>query len=158
MASDDLDKTPRNLNIHEVKALIPHRYPFLFIDKMKDVILGESAIGIKNVSVNEAMFEGHFPSRPILPGIVIIEAMAQTASALVVLTLDLGEVEPLVYFMSMDKTKFRKLVEPGDVLELHVTVTRHRGKVWKFWGEGKVDGKIVAESEFTAMLIVPKDA
>ncbi len=158
MADTEYDPTPLTLDIHEVKALIPHRFPFLFIDKMKDVVLGKSAVGIKNISVNEQVFQGHFPSKPVFPGVLIIEAMAQSASALVVKTLDLGKVEPLVYFMSMDKTKFRKLVEPGDILELHVTVLRHRGKVWKFWGEGKVDGKIVAESEFSAMLIVPKDA
>jgi len=158
MADTAPDKTPISLDIHEVKALLPHRYPYLYIDKMRDVILGESAVGIKNVSVNEPIFQGHFPSKPILPGVVIIEAMAQSASALVVKTLDLGEVEPLVYFMSMDKTKFRKLVEPGDVLELHVRVLQHRGKVWKFHGDGIVDGKLVAESDFSAMLIVPKGA
>lgn len=153
----DTENTPLTLDIQEIKALIPHRYPFLLIDKMKDVVLGKSAVGIKNVSVNEPFFQGHFPNKPILPGVLIIEAMAQTASAMVVKTLDLGDKEPLVYFMSMDKTKFRKLVQPGDVLEVHVKVLRHRGKVWKFWGEGIVDGEIVAESEFTAMLIVPED-
>jgi len=157
MAEVEYDKTPLTLDIHEIKALLPHRFPFLFIDRMKDVILGTSAIGIKNITANEQIFQGHFPSKPVFPGVLIIEAMAQSASALVVKTLDLGKVEPLVYFMSMDKTKFRKLVEPGDILELHVTVLRHRGKVWKFWGEGKVAGKIVAESEFSAMLIVPEE-
>ncbi len=156
MTKTEFDKTPFSLDINDIMALLPHRYPFLYVDKMVDCILGESAIGIKNVSINEPMFQGHFPSKPIFPGVIIIEAMAQTASALVVKTLDLGDVEPLVYFMSMDKTKFRKLVQPGDVLELHVKVIQHRGKVWKFWGEGKVDGKIVAESEFSAMMIIPK--
>ncbi len=158
MADEQYDETPFSLNIHEIKGLIPHRFPFLFIDKMRDVILGKSAVGIKNITANEQLFQGHFPSKPVFPGVLIIEAMAQTASALVVKTLDLGKVEPLVYFMSMDKTKFRKLVEPGDILELHVTVMRHRATVWKFWGEAIVDGNLVAESEFSAMLIIPEDS
>lgn len=148
---------PLTFDIHKIKALLPHRYPFLMIDRMKEVVLGKSAIGIKNVTANEPHFQGHFPSKPVMPGVLIIEAMAQTASAMVVETLDAADKEPLVYFMSMDATKFRKVVEPGDQLELHVTVLRQRGKVWKMWGEGKVDGKVVAESEFTAMIIMPGD-
>lgn len=142
-------------DIMEIMRMIPHRYPFLFIDAVKDMKLGESAVGIKNVTVNEPHFQGHFPAKPVMPGVTIIEAMAQTAAVLVVRTLDLIDSGVLVYFMTLDKAKFRKLVQPGDRLELHVKVLRGRGKVWKFWGEGKVDGKIVAEAEFTAMITEP---
>ncbi|NOR62513.1 MAG: 3-hydroxyacyl-ACP dehydratase FabZ [Rhodobacteraceae bacterium] len=148
---------PLSFDIHRVKELLPHRYPFLYIDKMRDVILGQSAVGIKNVSANEEIFQGHFPDKPVFPGVLIVEAMAQTASALVVETLELAGKNPLVYFMSLESTKFRKLVEPGDQLELHVKLIRKRGKVWKFRGEGIVDGKLVAESEFTAMIVLPTE-
>ena len=148
---------PLFFDIHKVKELLPHRYPFLYIDKMRDVHLGQGAVGIKNVSINEEIFQGHFPNKPVFPGVLIIEAMAQTASALVVETLGLAGQNPLVYFMSLEATKFRKLVEPGDQLELHVDLIRKRGKVWKFGGRGIVDGNLVAESEFTAMIILPKD-
>lgn len=147
-----------SFDIHKVKELLPHRYPFLFIDKMRDVVLGTSAVGIKNITVNEEIFQGHFPDKPVFPGVLIVEAMAQTASALVVETLDLAGKNPLVYFMSLEATKFRKLVEPGDQLELHVNMLRQRGKVWKFRGEAMVEGKLVAEAEFTAMIVPPKDA
>ena len=107
--------------------------------------------------MNEPFFVGHFPGAPVMPGVLIVEAMAQTASALVVETLDLAGKNPLVYFMSLEATKFRKLVEPGDQLELHVDLVRKRGKVWKFGGKAIVDGNLVAESEFTAMIIIPDD-
>jgi len=148
---------PLSFDIHRVKELLPHRYPFLYIDKMRDVVLGQSAVGIKNVTVNEDIFQGHFPDKPVFPGVLIVEAMAQTASALVVETLELIGKNPLVYFMSLEATKFRKIVEPGDQLELHVDLIRKRGKVWKFGGKGIVAGELVAESEFTAMIIIPKD-
>ena len=148
---------PLSFDIHRVKELLPHRYPFLYIDKMRDVVLGQSAVGIKNVTINEDLFQGHFPSKPVFPGVLIVEAMAQTASALVVETLELAGKNPLVYFMSLEATKFRKLVEPGDQLELHVKLIRRRGKVWKFGGQAIVDGNLVAESEFTAMIIIPED-
>lgn len=144
-------------NINEIRRLLPHRYPFLFIDKVKDIKLGESAVGIKNVTINEPHFQGHFPTKPIMPGVTIVEAMAQTSCVLVIKTLGLEDTDVLVYFMTMDKTRFRKLVEPGDVLELHVKVLRGRGKVWKFWGEGKVNGQVVAESEYSAMIVMPED-
>ena len=153
----DSETDTLSFDIHHVKELLPHRYPFLYIDKMRDVVLGQSAVGIKNVTVNENIFQGHFPEKPVFPGVLIVEAMAQTASALVVETLGLAGKNPLVYFMSLEATKFRKVVEPGDQLELHVDLIRKRGKVWKFQGKGIVDGKLVAESEFTAMIIIPKD-
>ena len=148
---------PLSFDIHHVKELLPHRYPFLYIDKMRDVVLGQSAVGIKNVTISEGIFQGHFPDKPVFPGVLIVEAMAQTASALVVETLGLVGKNPLVYFMSLEATKFRKIVEPGDQMELHVNLMRKRGNVWRFRGESKVDGKVVAESEFTAMIVLPKD-
>ncbi len=144
-----------SFDIHKIMDLLPHRYPFLYIEKMKDVVLGQSAVGIKNVSAAEPVFQGHFPGKPVFPGVLIVEAMAQTAAALVVETLGLSGKNPLVYFMSLDGTKFRKLVEPGDQVELHVNLMRKRGNVWKFEGKALVDGKLVAESEFTAMIVTP---
>ena len=142
----------------EIKRMIPHRYPFLLIDRVTDMVMGESAVGHKNVTANEPHFEGHFPAKPVMPGVLIVEAMAQTAAVLVVQTLDLIDKDMLVYFMSIDGCKFRKPVEPGDCLELHVEVARHRGKVWKFNGQAKVGGSVVTEAEFTAMIVPPEDA
>ena len=144
-------------DILEIKRMIPHRYPFLLIDAVREIKANESAVGIKNVTINEPHFQGHFPTKPIMPGVMIVEAMAQTASVLVVKTLDLIDQELLVYFMTLDKCRFRQLVQPGDVLELHVKVLRGRGKIWKFWGEGKVGGKVVAEAEFAAMIVRPDE-
>ncbi len=135
-----------------IQRIIPHRYPFLLIDKLRDIRLGESALGIKNVTINEPHFQGHFPSKPVMPGVTIIEAMAQTAAVLTGLTLDLVDREPLVYFMSIDKTRFRRMVVPGDVLELDVKVLRGSSKIWKFSGIAKVEGELAAEAEFMAMI------
>ena len=156
MTDADTSELP-GADIMEIRRLLPHRYPFLFIDRVRDMKMGESPVGIKNVSVNEPHFQGHFPSKPIMPGVTIVEAMAQTSCVLVIKTLGLEDTDVLVYFMTMDKTRFRKLVMPGDVLELHVSVIRSRGKIWKFWGEAKVDGKIVAESEYSAMIVMPDE-
>ena len=145
-------------DITEIKRMIPHRYPFLLIDAVKEIHVNKSAVGVKMVTVNEPHFQGHFPEKPVMPGVLIIEAMAQTSAVLVSKTLDLIDSGVLVYFMSLDKAKFRQVVQPGDALELHVKVIRGRGKVWKFWGEGKVDGEIVAEAEFTAMIVPPEAA
>ena len=135
-----------------IQRIIPHRYPFLLIDKLRDIRLGESALGIKNVTFNEPHFQGHFPAKPVMPGVTIIEAMAQTAAVLVGLTLDLVDREPLVYFMSIDKSRFRRMVVPGDVLELDVKVLRGASKIWKFSGIAKVEGETAAEAEFMAMI------
>ncbi|MEO1550396.1 MAG: 3-hydroxyacyl-ACP dehydratase FabZ [Pseudomonadota bacterium] len=143
-------------DIDEIKRCIPHRYPFLFIDRVFNIEAGKGAVGLKNVTVNEPHFQGHFPAKPVMPGVTIVEAMAQTAAVMVVKTLDLVGNDLLVYFMTLDKCKFRQIVQPGDQLELHVSVIRGRGKVWKFWGEGKVDGATVAEAEFTAMIQPPE--
>ncbi len=135
-----------------IQRIIPHRYPFLLIDKLRDIELGARATGIKNVTFNEPHFQGHFPAKPVMPGVTIIEAMAQTAAVLVGLTLDLVDREPLVYFMSIDKTRFRRMVVPGDVLELEVKVLRGSSKVWKFAGSAHVGGEAAAEAEFMAMI------
>lgn len=146
-------------DIDLIKRIIPHRYPFLLIDKVEDIIAGESAVGIKNVTYNEPHFQGHFPATPIMPGVTIIEAMAQTAAVMVGVTMDMADKELLVYFMGIDGCKFRRKVVPGDVLKLSVTVTRGKpgGKVWKFKGVGTVDGEMAAEAEFTAMMDMPKE-
>ena len=133
--------------------MIPHRYPILMIDRLEQIVADHSAVGIKNVSVNEPFFQGHFPEKPIMPGVLIIEAMAQTAAALVVYTIG-NEVEGrLVYFMSVENARFRKLVVPGDQLRVHVERIHKRGNVWKFKGEAKVDGAVCAEAVYTAMIV-----
>ncbi|MGO1117494.1 3-hydroxyacyl-ACP dehydratase FabZ [Rhodovibrionaceae bacterium A322] len=132
---------------------IPHRYPFLLLDRVIDIQLGESAVGLKNVTLNEPHFQGHFPRQPVMPGVLIVEAMAQTAAVLVVETLEGEAAGKLVYFMSIEGAKFRKTVVPGDQLLLNVTKTRNRGPVWRFDGEATVDGKVVAEASFTAMIM-----
>lgn len=143
---------PAEADIALIQRVIPHRYPFLMIDRVRDIRAGVSAVGVKNVTVNEPHFQGHFPGVPIMPGVTIIEAMAQTAAVLVSLTLDLVDKNPLVYFMSVEEAKFRRKVVPGDVLELEVTVKRHRGEVWKFDGIGRVGDAVVAQAVFAAMI------
>ncbi len=135
-----------------IQRIIPHRYPFLLLDKVRDIEVNKGATGIKNVTFNEPHFQGHFPGAPIMPGVMIIEAMAQTSAVLVGLTLDLVDREPLVYFMSIDKAKFRRKVVPGDVLELRVEVLRGSSKIWKFHGSATVNGEMAAEAEFMAMI------
>lgn len=156
--SEETNPELLSADLSMIQRMIPHRYPFLFIDHVRDIDVGKSAVGIKNVTFNEPHFQGHFPSKPIMPGVTIVEAMAQTAAVLISQTMDLIDKDPLVYFMSMDKCRFRQMVVPGDRLELHVQILRGRGKVWKMWGEGKVKGKTVTECEFTAMFDLPKDA
>ena len=141
-----------NIDINRIKELIPHRYPMLLVDKLCDIQLGEKAVGIKAVTMNEPFFQGHFPEKPVMPGVLIVESMAQTAAALVMLTLGAEAEGKLVYFMSIDSAKFRKPVEPGDLLELHVRKVQNRRSIWKFSAEGKVDGNVVAEATYTAMI------
>ncbi len=151
-----LDETPVDvplIGIKQIMAMLPHRYPLLLIDRLVDVRLGESAIGIKNVTMNEQFFQGHFPGHPVMPGVLIVEAMAQTAAALVIHTIGVTKGIPLVYFMSIDSAKFRKPVIPGDQLRIHVTKGRKRGNVWRFNGVAKVDGVTVAEALYTAMIM-----
>ncbi len=141
------------IDIHRIVEMIPHRYPFLMIDRVLDVIPGESAIGLKNVTANEPFFQGHFPGKPVMPGVLIIEAMAQTAAVVVVASLGNTAEGKLVYFMSIDSARFRKPVEPGDQLHLICKKERQRGNVWKFSGEARVGDTVVAEATYTAMIM-----
>ena len=142
-----------SLDILEVMERIPHRPPFLMIDGVRGICVGDSAVGIKNVTINEHFFQGHFPTQPVMPGVLIVEAMAQTAAVLVVSTLGDDAKGKLVYFMTIDDARFRKPVFPGDRLELHVKAIRNRGNVWKFSGTGIVDGKAVAQATYSAMIM-----
>ena len=140
-------------DITRILHAIPHRYPFLMIDRVVDVIRDRSAIGIKNVSVNESYFQGHFPNHPVMPGVLIIESMAQTAAVLVVETLGPEAAGKVVYFMSIEGAKFRHPVVPGDQLRIHVSKDRNRGNVWKFSAVARVDGVSVAEATYAAMIM-----
>ena len=140
-------------DVLRVMELIPHRFPFLMIDKVVDIVPDQSATGIKNVTINEHFFQGHFPRRPVMPGVLIVESMAQTAGVLVVETLEGAAAGKLVYFMTIDEARFRRPVVPGDTLHVHVTKLRNRRNVWKFSGQAKVDGALVAEAEFSAMIM-----
>lgn len=154
--SNDNKKVLMTLDVSEIMTLIPHRYPMLLIDRLEIFDLSERAIGIKNVSLNEWYFEGHFPGKPIMPGVFIVEAMAQAAAALVMKSMQMEGVDlnsKLVYFMSIENAKFRRPVVPGDVLRLHVEKEKSRGAVWRFKGEGVVDGKVTSEANFTAMIV-----
>jgi 3-hydroxyacyl-[acyl-carrier-protein] dehydratase len=141
------------LDITRIMHAIPHRYPFLLIDRMVDVVRNHSAIGVKNVSINEHFFAGHFPNHPVMPGVLIIEAMAQTSAVLVVETLGPAAAGKLVYFMTIENAKFRRPVLPGDQLRIHVTKDRQRGNVWKFSAVARVEGVAVAEASYAAMIL-----
>ncbi|WGF89475.1 3-hydroxyacyl-ACP dehydratase FabZ [Marinivivus vitaminiproducens] len=141
-----------DLDVEAIQRLIPHRFPFLLIDRVVELVAHESAVGIKNVTVNEPYFTGHFPQRPVMPGVLQIEAMAQTAAALVAASLALQDQNMLVYFMSIDGAKFRRPVVPGDVLRLSVRKTATRLGVWKFEGEATVEGKAAASASFSAKI------
>ena len=143
----------KTIDINRIVEMIPHRYPFLMVDRVIDVIRDTSATGIKNVTVNEPFFQGHFPQRPIMPGVLIIESMAQTAAVLVVETLGPSAEGKLVYFMSVEHARFRKPVQPGDQLHVRVVKERSRANVWKFRGEAKVGDTLVAEATFAAMIM-----
>jgi 3-hydroxyacyl-[acyl-carrier-protein] dehydratase len=140
-------------DIARIMHAIPHRYPFLLIDRVIDLIPNVSAVGIKNVSVNESFFAGHFPNHPVMPGVLIIESMAQTAAVLVVETLGPEAAGKVVYFMSIEGAKFRRPVVPGDQLRIHVTKERNRGNVWKFSATARVEGISVAEATYAAMIM-----
>lgn len=137
------------MDIREIQGILPHRFPFLLIDKIIELEPGIKATGIKNVTINEPFFQGHFPNYPIMPGVLIIEAMAQVAG---ILAFQSGVKGNFVYFMSIERAKFRKPVVPGDQLRLEIKTLQSRNNVWKFSGEAFVDGKLVSEAEFTAMV------
>ncbi len=153
MTASDL----KTADIDLIQRIIPHRYPFLLVDKVIDIDGYSSATGIKNVTMNEPHLQGHFPGKPIMPGVTIVEAMAQTSAVMVGTALDLADKNLLVYFMAIDKCKFRRMVVPGDRLEMKLTTTRGKpgAKVWKFAGVASVDGEMACEVEFTAMMDLP---
>jgi 3-hydroxyacyl-[acyl-carrier-protein] dehydratase len=138
------------MDIKDIQKLLPHRYPFLLVDRIVELVPATKAVGIKNVTINEEFFKGHFPDQPIMPGVLIIEALAQVAAILAFKTG--GDAGKAVYFMSIERAKFRKPVVPGDQLKLDVSILQHRGSVWKFSGNALVEDKIAAEAEFTAMV------
>jgi 3-hydroxyacyl-[acyl-carrier-protein] dehydratase len=153
---DSHQQTPESqvtLDIDQILKMIPHRYPMLMIDRLEEIVVDRSAVGIKNVSANEPFFQGHFPGKPIMPGVLIIEAMAQTAATLVVYTIGDNVEGRLVYFMSVEDARFRKMVVPGDQLRVHVERIHKRGNVWKFKGEARVKGVLCAEATYTAMIV-----
>ena len=137
----------------EVMKRIPHRYPFLLVDRAEDYVANESIVGIKNVTFNEPFFPGHFPIDPVMPGVLIVEAMAQTGALLMSKTLDVDVEGKVIMFMSIDGVRFRKPARPGDQLRMEVKVTKHRGDIFKFRGETFIDGKLAAEAEFMAMVV-----
>jgi len=141
------------LDINRVMRLLPHRYPMLMIDGLRDVVPGKSATGIKNVTINEPFFAGHFPGRPVMPGVLIVEAMAQTSGALIMYSAGDVADSKLVYFMTIDKCRFRKPVFPGDTLLIHVNLIHGRGPVSKFHGEARVNGQLMAEADYSAMIV-----
>ncbi len=143
--------TQVKMDINEIMSIIPHRYPFLLVDKVTEITLKESIVGIKNVTANEPQFTGHFPDRPVMPGVLIVEAMAQLSAVLVAKSMESTE-DKEVFFMSIEEAKFRKIVEPGDVLVMHSKIVQSRGAVWKFEARAEVEGKIAAQAKFTAMV------
>jgi 3-hydroxyacyl-[acyl-carrier-protein] dehydratase len=152
--TDDLMRA----DIQTIQRILPHRYPFLLVDKVEEINGTETAVGYKNVTMNEPHFQGHFPGTPIMPGVTIVEAMAQTAGVMVGVALDQLDRNMLIYFMSIDKCKFRRKVVPGDVLRMDLKTVRGKpgGKIWKFSGVATVEGEMAAEAEFMAMLDLPK--
>lgn len=144
--------SPIPIDVQRIMELIPHRFPFLMVDRIVELALDQKAVGLKNVSINEPYFQGHFPREAVMPGVLIIESMAQTAAVLVVETLEGAAAGKLVYFMTVDSARFRKPVVPGDQLLVEVTKLRSRGNFWKFRGEARVDGALMAEATFSAMI------
>ncbi|ANH04219.1 MULTISPECIES: 3-hydroxyacyl-ACP dehydratase FabZ [Shinella] len=154
--SEETKATLGVADLREILTLLPHRYPFLLVDKIIDIDGDDSAVGIKNVTVNEPQFMGHFPDHPIMPGVLLIEGMAQTAGAICARKTRSGS--NLVYFMTIDNARFRKPVVPGDRVEFHVVKQKQRGNIWKFHCDAKVDGQLVAEADIGAMIVKKEDA
>ncbi len=154
--ADVAEPVLQSIDIIRLMKLLPHRYPFLLVDKIIEINGDESAIGIKNVTMNEPHFQGHFPGQPVMPGVLIVEAMAQTAGAICIQKMA-GDKPSLVYFMTIDNAKFRRPVVPGDRLEIHVKKVKNRGSIWRFACEAFVDGGKAAEAQISAMLM-PADA
>ena len=153
MGPENSENKPKFVDIEQIMKMIPHRYPFLMIDRVGEIVPKQSAVGTKNVTINESYFAGHFPGKPIMPGVLIIEAMAQTAAVFVIREFEDNPHNNLVNFMSIESARFRKPVLPGDTMKIHVQIMHTRGRVWKFEGQAFVDGALVAESRFAAMII-----
>ena len=153
MTEDVVDGQADAVDIGRIMLMIPHRYPMLLIDRVVDIVSLESAVGIKNVTINEPQFQGHFPQRPIMPGVLIVEAMAQTAAVMVIHSLGAEAEGKLVYFISIDDCRFRRPVVPGDSMRIHIATERKRGKVWRFQGKVYVDEQLCSEARFAAMLV-----
>ena len=153
MSADGAGAAQTDIEIREILARIPHRYPFLLIDRAEEYRPGESIVGIKCVTFNEEFFQGHFPGNPVMPGVLVIEALAQTGAVLMSKTLDVDVEGKATMFMSIDEARFRQPVRPGDVLKLHVEVLKTRGDIYKFKGRALVGGKVVAQAEFAAMVV-----
>ncbi|MBO9602516.1 MAG: 3-hydroxyacyl-ACP dehydratase FabZ [Novosphingobium sp.] len=145
-------------DIRKILKALPHRYPLLLVDRVKSIELGERIHAVKAVSFNEDFFQGHFPGQPVMPGVLQIEAMAQAAAILGIETLELAGTGKLVYFMGIENAKFRAMVEPGCLLDLHVEFVQKRSRVYKFKGEASVEGKVTCQVEFTAMIADPPNA
>ena len=146
----------KTLDINRIMKLLPHRYPFLLIDRLYNLVGEDSGSALKNVTMNEPFFQGHFPGKPVMPGVLLIEAMAQTAGAIVLENQGEKDAGKLVFFMSIDKARFRKPVVPGDQVHFHAKLGQKRPPVWKYWVEAHVDGKKVAEAEIGAMLMADR--
>jgi len=153
MDSLDSKSVVDTIEIRRIMDMIPHRYPFLLVDRVIDLVKGQSATGIKNVTINEPFFQGHFPGHPVMPGVLIVEAMAQTAGVVVTHSLEIGDQAKVVYFMSIESARFRKPVTPGDTLHIHVSKRAQRGTAWKFSGQAKVGGVVVADASYSAMIV-----
>jgi 3-hydroxyacyl-[acyl-carrier-protein] dehydratase len=149
--SDTVETGGGDININEILARIPHRYPFLLVDRCEEFKPSESIVGIKCVTFNEPFFQGHFPGHPVMPGVLIVEALAQTGAIMMSKSLNIDISGKVIYFMSIDGVRFRSPVRPGDVIRMHVEVTRARGDIFKFKGKAMVNGKVAAEAEFAAM-------
>ena len=141
-----------NYDVRRVMAVLPHRYPMLLVDRVQELVVDERIVAVKAVTMNEGFFQGHFPGRPIMPGVLQIEALAQTAAILAIESLDLAGSGKLVYFMSIDEAKFRAPVEPGVLLDLEVGFVQKRARVCKFWGKASIEGKVTCDVQFTAMI------
>ena len=151
-----VSEAPDHIDINEILTRIPHRIPFLLVDRCEEFVANQSIVGIKCVSVNEPFFQGHFPDYPVMPGVLIVEAMAQTSAVLMSKSLEIDPAGKAIFFMSLDNCRFRTPVRPGDVLRLAVEVTRARGDIFKFKGQAQVDGKVAAEAEWAAMVVDTK--
>jgi len=158
MPDGEVLQSLESADIQRIMATLPHRYPFLMVDRIIDMDGDRSCIGIKNVTINEPHFQGHFPDEPVFPGVLLIEGMAQTAGALCIMSQGEGAPPQLVYFMTVDKCRFRRPVRPGDQVRFHMTKIRGRGTIWKFRGEARVDDALAAEAEVSAMMVMADKA